>query len=574
MSQKQRLQLENFLIFLLAVLSVCLFALSLLPAAKFHNAAADAQAAFEMGRMAQRALSITLLFVCMQLKKRKQAALWIALFLFALNFLRCLVSPHTPVRFLLMGGDLFFFLTFFCLRKDFCCPASRRSGKQAITVLFLSLIGICANAGIGYHYLKSAMLPGRQRLLESITESFAVLFGQGGTLQLSHSAHLASLFLFWFSWACIFASIAYAVQPWILSRRNSSEDIQHARTLLNLYGQNNCSYLALEADKSLYFGQKADGVIPYGTVGDVVVVNGDPVCADADFPVLLAEFKEFCERSAHKLIFLSVTERYLDIYQKQGFGTAKCGEEARFLLSEYEISGKKGAKMRMNINHAKKAGVTVEEYKPLLKRDASIEEAFSRISTEWLADKKSSLLQFTMGTVGLENPMDKRYFYAKMPDGSITAFIVFVPFSGKQGYMADVTRHGNAAPGGVMETIIYDAFMQFKQEGVLYGSLGVAPLAGLETQNASLTERMLHFVYEHLNSCYGFRDLYRAKEKYSPTVWLPAYYVFLPKHPTLDLFYAVVKIQNPDAIREGIHAILHRQKQPLQKLTQKREAAK
>ena len=63
------------------------------------------------------------------------------------------------------------------------------------------------------------------------------------------------------------------------------------------------------------------------------------------------------------------------------------------------------------------------------------------------------MLQFTMGTVGLENPMDKRYFYALNSDGKMVAFIVFVPFLGKNGYMADVTRHGKDAPGGVMETV-------------------------------------------------------------------------------------------------------------------------
>ena len=70
----------------------------------------------------------------------------------------------------------------------------------------------------------------------------------------------------------------------------------------------------------------------------------------------------------------------------------------------------------------------------------------------------------------------------------------------------------------------------------------------------SYEKRML--VYNNLNDCYGFKDLYRAKEKYSPTQWLPAYYVYLPKHPTPDMFYAVVKIQNPDGIREGVQSFL------------------
>ena len=45
--------------------------------------------------------------------------------------------------------------------------------------------------------------------------------------------------------------------------RKTASDLQHARTLLNLYSQNPCSYLTLEDDKILYFGKQVDGVIPY-----------------------------------------------------------------------------------------------------------------------------------------------------------------------------------------------------------------------------------------------------------------------------------------------------------------------
>lgn len=296
-------------------------------------------------------------------------------------------------------------------------------------------------------------------------------------------------------------------------------------------------------------------MVPYGIVGDTVVVNGDPVCAEADFPKLLDEFKEFCLRSAHKLFILSITDHFLEEYKKQGFGTVKCGEEARFKLADYEISGKKGAKMRMNINHAKKAGVTVHEYKILEKRDLQIEADLNRITDEWLKGKKSSMLKFTMGTLGLDQPMDRRYFYALDENGSMVAYIVFVPFLGKNGYMADMTRHGDHAPGGVMEDIMYEAFQVFKSEGVEYTSLGVAPLAGLKEENASFMEKLLEFVYEHLNQCYGFKDLYRAKEKYSPTVWEPSYYAYLPKIPSPDMFYAVVKIQNPQGILDFFRSV-------------------
>jgi len=378
-----------------------------------------------------------------------------------------------------------------------------------------------------------------------------MIFGMGNPSNVSRETHVVELVTFWFSWGCILASILYAVRPWLLHPVSHASDLMHARTLVNLYSQNPSAYLTLEDDKLLYFGQKVDGVIPYGVVGSTIVINGDPICADSDFPVLLAEFKEFCQRSAHNLFFISVTDHFLEEYKKQGFGWVKNGEEARFHLADYEISGKKGAKMRMNINHARKAGVVVHEYCPLKQRDAQIEADLNRITNEWLQQKKSSMLTFVMGTVGLENPMDKRYFYATDADGKIVAFIVFVPFLGKRGYMADVTRHGTGAPSGVMETILYDAFQVFKDEGIEYGSLGVAPLAGLKNDSSNPVEKLLCFAYNHLNDCYGFRDLYRAKEKYSPTEWVPSYYIYLPKIPTPDMFYALVTIQNPHQIREA-----------------------
>ena len=57
--------------------------------------------------------------------------------------------------------------------------------------------------------------------------------------------------------------------------------------------------------------------------------------------------------------------------------------------------------------------------------------------------------------------------------------------------MADVTRHGTGAPSGVMETILYDAFQVFKDEGIEYGSLGVAPLAGLKNDSSNPVEKLL-----------------------------------------------------------------------------------
>ena len=556
MSRQKKIQLENGTILFLGAAAFILLAASLFPSSAMSQ---KVRSYLEMNRMVERAFAVMLLVLSTQLMKRKRTAWEMTMAVLTLSLLRGLEEIiHTGLEarslFLLVQAAVFFILLW--SRKDFCCPASKKSVEQAVGFILLSLLGVAVNAAITRHYINLALGKGTVSFVESLAAGVGMLFGIGGEFPGGEFAEHLEQLMFLFSWGCILAGAVHIFRPWMEYPGKTASDLQHARTLLNLYSQNPCSYLALEDDKCLYFGHSVDGVLPYGTVGDTIVVNGDPVCRDEDFPALLTEFKEFCQNSAHNIFFLGLTDYYLREYEKQGFGLVKSGEEARFKLADYEISGKKGAKMRMNINHATKAGVTVHEYKVLEKRDPALDREFDRITDEWLDGKKSGMLQFTMGTVGLEDPMDKRYFYALNSDGKMVAFIVFVPFLGKNGYMADVTRHGKDAPSGVMETIIYEAFQVFKEEGIGYGSLGVAPLAGLSAESKNPMERLLQFIYDHLNACYGFRDLYRAKEKYSPTEWVPSYYAYLPKYPTPSMLYAAVEIQNPHGIRGYILTFL------------------
>lgn len=547
MEQKKRIQLENGLIGVLGLLSAILFIVSFIPIGMLSD---KVRVYMEMSKMVERVLCLIMIVLCGQLMLRKHMAWSITMIILFINFVRGMLGVQHSYRIGMAVVSAFFLLCFYYFREDFCCPPSKASEKRAIIYLLLSFVGILVNAGLSFHYMKLAMHHPIS-IGESFLDGIGMLFGIV-TIPAGKGVHYFASLIFLFSWICIIVAILYAVRPWLVGKKNSKSDIQHARTLLNLYSQNPAAYLTLEEDKTLFFGEKVDGVIPYGVVRDVIVMNGDPVCAPEDFPILLEEFKQFCHKTAHKLFILNATDAFIEEYKRQGFGYVKCGEEARFNLQEYEISGKKGQKMRMNINHAKKAGVTVEEYKILEKKNPEIEKELNRISEEWLEGKKTSLLQFVLGTVGLDNPMDKRYFYARNKDGKIVAFIVFVPFMGLDGYMADVTRHGKDAPGGVMEYIIYEAFQVFKEEGIKYGSLGIAPLAGLNEKSDNLVERLLCFVYNHLNQCYGFKDLYRAKKNYSPNEWLPSYYVYSPSVPTPEMFYAIVSIQNPSGMMDYV----------------------
>ncbi len=324
-------------------------------------------------------------------------------------------------------------------------------------------------------------------------------------------------------------------------------------SLVSKYGQNPLSYLALEKDKQHFFGSKVDGVVAYAIVGRVAVCCGDFICHEDGAAVLLSEFVEYCNRRRYKIVFLSVTEKFVSLYKDAGFKVVKYGEDACMRLDEYGLDGGKMAKLRWKINHANKLGLEVSEYCPKTCRDEKIEDEMNEITKEWLKQKKTGELTFIMGTAGLDQPYDRRYFIAKDPDGNILGFVVFIPYAGGKGYLAEVTRRRSDAPQGVLEKIIFDSFMKFNQEGVEWGNLGTMPLANINAKDEEIkwAANVLCYIYKNFNSLYGFKSLYQAKEKYTPTHRLPRYLVYYPKF-TPKLVYSIMRVKNPNGMKDYI----------------------
>ncbi len=172
-----RIRLENISIVLLAVFSFFLFLLTFFP---FSRISQSMQASFEMGRMVQRAFSIVLFVLSLQLWKRKRNAWMIAMGIFTLNFLRGLIGMGHPLHNGVMIFDLVLFLLFFALRKDFCIPAGRENRKQTVTLAFLAIAGVLINVGITWHYMRLGTADGASvSFADSFTQGISMIFGMG-----------------------------------------------------------------------------------------------------------------------------------------------------------------------------------------------------------------------------------------------------------------------------------------------------------------------------------------------------------------------------------------------------------
>ena len=113
----------------------------------------------------------------------------------------------------------------------------------------------------------------------------------------------------------------------------------------------------------------------------------------------------------------------IDILEEMGFGIIKIGEEPIFDLTQFSLSGSKFRGLRKNINQAKKHGLSIVEYHPLLERQSEWESDIKELSAIWQKFKGSGEFSFLIGEPALDNPKERKYFLALL-DNKVEASMV------------------------------------------------------------------------------------------------------------------------------------------------------
>lgn len=342
------------------------------------------------------------------------------------------------------------------------------------------------------------------------------------------------------------------LEPYSFKSGYSFEDKQKVQALLRKYSTNPVSELILEDDKLYYFSNICEGVIGYTIINNIAIVVGEPICSNSDQNDMLLEFKKFCSDNSLSICFCQVSDEYKSLLKENGFIVQEYGKEAVINLETYTLKGGKTANIRWANNKMEKMGIKVSEYKPLSNRDETIENQINKISDEWLKMKKGGELSFTLGTVSLDKPYDRRYFLARNSEGSLLGFMVCVPYKCREGYFIDITRRSEDAPLGIMEKLTVDICKILKEEKVKEVSLGLAPLADIQSCNnieSVIIHRFFEFIYNHMNSFYGFKALYHYKKKYNPSIWEPRFIAFSSEAWIISILYAMLKVKNPQGIR-------------------------
>ncbi|WP_456089495.1 bifunctional lysylphosphatidylglycerol flippase/synthetase MprF [Oribacterium parvum] len=302
--------------------------------------------------------------------------------------------------------------------------------------------------------------------------------------------------------------------------------------------------LAFLGDKLLYYYQeegKDKVVFQFAIEDGKAVVMGEPIGEERYFPAAISSFTAEAEEKNLTPLFYEVGQDLTLLLHNHGYEFMKFGESAKVPLSDFDLVGKSGKKFRAAVNKIENKGYTFQvQYPPF--SDAFLQD-LEQISDAWLSGRQEK--GFSLGF------FDKDYLSLAPiacvldSEGHVQAFSNFLICNGEKEASIDLMRYNpGTESNGIMDYLFVEIFLYFKEKGVEYFDLGMAPLSNVgQEEHSFFQEKLAFLVYAFTNRFYSFSGLRKYKDKFSP-LW-EARYLSYPKDSSL-LFnlLAIYKIDN------------------------------
>lgn len=307
----------------------------------------------------------------------------------------------------------------------------------------------------------------------------------------------------------------------VLSKKKTDDmNLEGLKEFFEKYNGNVLTHLIYLKDKTFYWAQNREVLFMYATIGDKMVVLGDPVGNPSKFKRGIHEFQTFAIEGGFIPVFYQIEKEHLTLYLENGYQFFKLGEEAYVNLEEFTLTGKKKAPLRNVKNKFEREGYTFRVVTPPFSNELMNE--WKEISDEWLGKRKEK--GFSLGFFNdfyiQQSPV------AILSDNNRTtvAFATLMPvYDNGQTLSIDLMRYKKEAPNGTMDFLFISLFEYAKQNGYTRFNLGMAPLSNVgTTKYAFLDEKIASKVYQHGYNIYQFDGIRKYKEKFA-TSWEPKY---------------------------------------------------
>lgn len=289
-----------------------------------------------------------------------------------------------------------------------------------------------------------------------------------------------------------------------------------AKDALEKYGDSSLDYFKLWHDKS-YFFLDQDAFVAYRTERNVAIALGDPNGPPDKIELLTQNFIEFCHNSGWTVAFMQTSSKYTQMYEKFGLNVLKIGEDGVVNLETFIADTMRKKTFKGPLKKLEKEGYTLEKFIPP-HTDAMLDE-IQAVSNEWLSLPGRKERTFTLGTFDRNTLNFDNIFAMKNSEGKIIAFVNQIRDYTPNEATIDMMRHKSEVPSGAMDFLFGKLLLMLHQEGFKFFSLSLAALSGVgDEPGASIEEKAVHLVYEHLNRFFSYKGLRAYKDKFDP-VW-------------------------------------------------------
>ncbi|WP_088068620.1 phosphatidylglycerol lysyltransferase domain-containing protein [Gottfriedia luciferensis] len=306
----------------------------------------------------------------------------------------------------------------------------------------------------------------------------------------------------------------------ILKESNQKTAIEIIQQLIHNYGATSLSHLGLLGDKKVFISKDQKSAFVYREQGNKLVVLCDPI-GECSFEKII-EFENFSMSINCTPCFYQIDDKSKLLYEKAGYRLFKLGEEAIVELERFEITGKKGAKLRTKRNKFIRQGYQFEVKMPSHSLDLLNE--LKKVSDEWLDGRDE--LSFSVGSFHFDYVSNFPVGLLRNKNGQIIAFAT-LPVQGEN-MTIDLMRYLKELPYGAMDMLFVSIMFWAKENGFKNCSLGMAPLANVGLySNATLIEKSAKMIFKYGNSIYNFKGLLTFKSKFA-NKWESKYLAYKP----------------------------------------------
>ncbi len=411
-----------------------------------------------------------------------------------------------------------FFAMLVLYRKHFNVQpnrATRRTVYQRFVLIGLAFLAL--NTLIIY-LLRHSFSP-EPSLGRALGEASLRVFDLGNNLRPETTATLVYMNISGVLWFLFFVGCLGSLILTTYRARTDRESFEDYDKLLHEVGSSSISWMTRWKKMAYWVNPGKTAGYAYRLENNVAIVLSDPVGTRAAVAGSLTAFERSCGINGWQPVFYAVTESTKNLLGQRGYQAISVGEDTVIPLEDLAFTGKSWQSVRSSLNRARKDGITMHVIH-LGSTSIGLQDQLQTIAKGWSDDKSLPEMGFTLGTLTEAADPEVRMHLAIDSEGTVHGMSSWMPVyrNGKiTGWTIDIMqrRLHESAMAGVMEYLIAESALVFKQEGYECISLSAAPLSREGKANGPV-ERLLDTVAERMEPYYGFKSLYRFKQKFQP----------------------------------------------------------